>query len=271
MHTALTIAGSDSGGGAGIQADLKTFFRFGVFGTSAITAITAQNTRGVTSWEPVSAHLLRAQIDAVATDIRPGAVKSGMIGTKELVHVVAESISHHKLAPYVLDPVIVATSGDSLLEENATGAIRDELIPLATLVSPNAYEAFALTGTRVTDESSMRRAAKEIVALGAKAALIKGGHVGDDSPDVIDVFYDGEFTILSHSRIATTSTHGTGCTLSAAIAAHLASGVSLLDSVRYATDYLHAAIESAPALGGGRGPLNHFAGGSFSTNARTSD
>ena len=271
MHTALTIAGSDSGGGAGIQADLKTFFRFGVFGTSAITAITAQNTRGVASWEPVSAELLRAQIDAVVSDLRPGAVKSGMIGTRELVHVVAESIARHKLAPYVLDPVIIATSGDSLLEDNAARAICDELIPLATLVTPNADEAFVLTGTRVSDESSMRRAAEKIVALGAKAALIKGGHVDDGAASVIDVFYDGEFTVFTHPRIKTTSTHGTGCTLSAAIAAQLAEGFSLRDSVRIATDYVHAAIETAPALGSGRGPLNHFAGGSSSTNARTSD
>jgi hydroxymethylpyrimidine/phosphomethylpyrimidine kinase len=271
VHIALTIAGSDSGGGAGIQADLKTFFRFGVFGTSAITAITAQNTRGVTSWGPVSASLLRAQIDAVASDLKPGAVKSGMIGTKELVHVVAESLAHHKLTPYVLDPVIIATSGDSLLERNATETIRDELIPLATLVTPNADEAFALTGTQVTDESSMRRAAEQIVGFGARAALIKGGHVSEESMEVIDVFYDGDFSIIRHPRVATTSTHGTGCTLSAAIAAQLACGVPLLDSVRVAIDYVHAAIETAPALGGGRGPLNHFAGGSSSTNARTSD
>src|SRR6478672_3239801 len=145
MQTALTIAGSDSGGGAGIQADLKTFFRFGVFGTSAITAITAQNTLGVEMWEPVSASLLRAQIDAVASDLRPAAIKSGMVGTVELVEVVADSIAQHELAPYVLDPVIIATSGDSLLEVEGVGAIRDRLIPLATLVTSNSDEATALT------------------------------------------------------------------------------------------------------------------------------
>ena len=160
MNVALTIAGSDSGGGAGIQADLKTFFRFGVYGTSAITAVTAQNTLGVSSWEPISPELLRAQIDAVATDLRPSAVKSGMVGTAELIRVVSESLRHYSLVPYVLDPVIVATSGDALIESDGARAIRDELIPLATLVTPNAEEAFALTGERVIDEASMRLAAQ---------------------------------------------------------------------------------------------------------------
>src|SRR5258707_7789531 len=149
MHVALTIAGSDSGGGAGIQADLKTFFRFGVYGTSAITAVTAQNTIGISKWEPVSPELLRAQIDAVATDLRPSAVKSGMVGTAELIRVVAESLRRYELVPYVLDPVILASSGDALIESHGARAIRDELIPLASLVTPNAGEAFALTGDRV--------------------------------------------------------------------------------------------------------------------------
>ena len=271
MHTALTIAGSDSGGGAGIQADLKTFFRFGVYGTSAITAITAQNTLGVIAWEPVSPELLRVQIDAVATDLDPAAVKTGMVGTTTLVRVVADSLRRHNLGPYVLDPVIIATSGDSLIDDEGPTAIRDELVPLATLVTPNADEAFALTGDRIHNEPSMRRAAERIVELGAKAALVKGGHVDENGSIVIDVFYDGEFTIFSHPRIQTTSTHGTGCTLSAAITAQLATGVALIDAVSAAIDYVHSAIETAPALGGGRGPLNHFAGGSSATNARTTD
>lgn len=271
MHTALTIAGSDSGGGAGIQADLKTFFRFGVFGTSAITAITAQNTLGVSAWEPVSPELLRAQIDAVATDLHPSAVKTGMVGTAALVRVVANSLRVHNLLPYVLDPVIVATSGDSLIDDEGAAAIREELVPLATLVTPNADEVFALTGDRVRDEASMRRAAERIVRLGARAALVKGGHVDENGSIVVDVFYDGEFTIFSHARIQTTSTHGTGCTLSAAITAQLAKGVALIDAVKTAIDYVHEAIETAPALGGGRGPLNHFAGGSSATKARTTD
>jgi hydroxymethylpyrimidine/phosphomethylpyrimidine kinase len=272
MHVALTIAGSDSGGGAGIQADLKTFHQFGVFGTSAITAITAQNTLGVTGWEPVSAGLLYAQITAVATDLEPSAVKSGMVGTAELIRVVAASIREFRLGPYVLDPVMVATSGDLLIADEGVSAIRDELIPLASLVTPNTDEAFALTGQRVSDGASMRRAAERLVALGAKAALIKGGHFsGGDPETVVDLLYDGEFTVFTHPRLATMSTHGTGCTLSAAITAQLAQGISLGESVQRAIDYVHAAIESAPGLGGGHGPLNHFARGSSVTNSRTSD
>ena len=272
MQVALTIAGSDSGGGAGIQADLKTFFHFGVYGTSAITAITAQNTLGVAKWEPVSPELLGAQIDAVASDLKPAAVKSGMVGNAELIRVVAESLRRHNLGPYVLDPVIVATSGDSLLDAGGARAIREELVPLAALVTPNADETFTLTGERVSDEQSMRRAAEQLVSFGAKAALIKGGHLDSgDTSTMIDVLYDGEFTVFAHPRILTTRTHGTGCTLSAAITAQLALGTPLRDSVRLAIDYVHAAIESAPALGGGRGPLNHFASGSSATKARTTD
>ncbi len=273
MYIALTIAGSDSGGGAGIQADLKTFSRFGVYGTSAITAVTAQNTIGVSRWEPVPPELLRAQIDAVATDLRPSAVKSGMVGTTESIHVVAESLRQHNLVPYVLDPVIVATSGEALIESDGARAIRDELVPLATVVTPNADEAFALTGQPVNDEASMRHVAEQLVALGAKAALIKGGHIGaaDDST-IVDILYaDGEFTAFAHPRIKTNSTHGTGCTLSAAIAAQLARGVPLRESVRVAIDYVQAALETAPGLGSGHGPLNHFAAGSSATKVRTTD
>ncbi len=271
MHTALTIAGSDSGGGAGIQADLKTFFRFGVFGTSAITAITAQNTLGVTMWEPVSSSLLRAQINAVASDIHPAAIKTGMVGTVKLIDVVADSIEQHELRPYVLDPVIIATSGDSLLETDGVGAIRDRLLPLATLVTPNSDEASALTGIRVVDAQSMKDAAQKLVDMGASAALVKGGHVTENPSTIFDVFFDGEFRVFSHSRIVTTSTHGTGCTLSAAITALLANGVSLSESVSTAIDYVHSAILSAPQIGSGRGPLNHFVGGNASTNERTTD
>jgi hydroxymethylpyrimidine/phosphomethylpyrimidine kinase len=273
MHVALTIAGSDSGGGAGIQADLTTFFRFGVYGTSAITAVTAQNTIGVSRWEAVSPELLRAQIDAVATDLRPSAVKSGMVGTAESIRIVAESLRRHNLAPYVLDPVIVATSGDALIKNDGARAIRDELVPLATLVTPNADEVFALTGERIGDESSMRRAAEQLIALGAKAALIKGGHVGSsDDSTIVDLLYDdGEFTVFNHARIKTKNTHGTGCTLSAAITAQLAIGVPLRESVRRAIDYVQAALETALALGSGNGPINHFAEGSSATKARTTD
>jgi hydroxymethylpyrimidine/phosphomethylpyrimidine kinase len=272
MHVALTIAGSDSGGGAGIQADLKTFHQFGVFGTSAITAITAQNTLGVTAWEPVPSGLLRAQIDAVAGDLRPSAVKSGMIGTAELIGVVAAALREHRLDPYVLDPVMVATSGDVLIRDDGARAIRDLLLPLAALVTPNTDEASVLTGEIVKDEESMRHAARRLVSFGAKAALITGGHdQGSDASEIVDVLYDGAFTFFTHPRLATTSTHGTGCTLSAAITAQLATGASLRDSVQRAIDYVYAAIMSAPSIGGGHGPLNHFAVGSAVTKARTSD
>jgi len=271
MIVALTIAGSDSGGGAGIQADLKTFHQFGVFGTSVITAITAQNTLGVNGWEPVSATMLRAQIDAVAGDLRPSAVKSGMIGTADLIRVVAESIREHALAPYVLDPVMIATSGDVLIGDDGVRTLRDELVPLASLITPNTDEASALTGQAIDDEKSIRRAAEELVTLGAKAALITGGHFrAEDDAVIVDVLYDGEFTFFTHPKIETGSTHGTGCTLSAAIAAQLAQGASLREAIQTAIDYVHAAIASAPSLGAGRGPLNHFAVGSPVTNARTS-
>ena len=255
---ALTIAGSDSGGGAGIQADLKTFHRFGVFGTSVITAITAQNTRGVSAWTATTLDLVRAQIDAVATDLRPGAVKSGMLAEAGVVRTVAERLREHALGPYVLDPVMVATSGDPLLEESAIAAIRDELFPLATLVTPNLDEAALLVGEQVRDAAGMHRAARVMVErFGAQAALVKGGHLA--GPEAIDVLFDGELHEFRHPRLETRSTHGTGCTLSAAIAAHLALGDTLVDSVQKSLDWVHEAIRTAPGLGEGNGPLNHFA------------
>ncbi len=272
MHVALTIAGSDSGGGAGIQADLKTFHQHGLFGTSAITAVTAQNTLGVTRWEAVSVDLVKAQIDAVAEDLRPLAVKSGMLANAAIVESVASALEHHRLGNYVLDPVMVATSGDMLIEPDAVEALRDRLLPLAALVTPNAGEAAVLAGYRVSDEASMRRAARSIFDLGAKAVLIKGGHVdGASGGNVIDILYDGAFETFRHPRLATTSTHGTGCTLSAAIAAHLARGADLAEAVTHGIDYVHAALASAPRLGAGNGPLNHFVRGSFLTNSVTSD
>ncbi|MEO8194657.1 MAG: bifunctional hydroxymethylpyrimidine kinase/phosphomethylpyrimidine kinase [Gemmatimonadales bacterium] len=271
MQVALTIAGSDSGGGAGIQADLKTFYRFGVFGTSAITAITAQNTLGVTDWQPVPVALVRAQIESVATDLEPSAVKSGMLATREIIETVADSIRRFELPHYVLDPVMVATSGDILIQTDAIESLRSMLLPLAELVTPNADEAAILTGFPVEDENGMRRAAEAIAGAGARAVLIKGGHVrGADPHVVVDVLYDGEFTVFANPRIETSSTHGTGCTLSAAIAAQLAQGASLRDAVGSAIDFVHAAMETAPGLGRGHGPLNHFAGGSAATNSRTS-
>ncbi len=258
MHIALTIAGSDSGGGAGIQADLKTFHRFGVFGTSVITAITAQNTRGVTTWSATGSELVRAQLDAVAVDLRAAAIKSGMLGDAAVVDAVAAGIRAHSLAPYVLDPVMVATSGDLLLEPSAVRAITRELIPLAVLVTPNLDEAEILVGFPVRDVRAMERAARALVdTLGAGAALVKGGHLAGHS--AVDVLYDGEATRYTHPRLTTTSTHGTGCTLSAAVAAGLARGEALRPAVATALDFVHRAIATAPGLGGGNGPLNHWA------------
>ena len=256
---ALTIAGSDSGGGAGIQADLKTFMRFGVFGTSAITAVTAQDTLGVRAWERVSPALVRAQIDAVAADLRPAAIKSGMLGDAEVVYAVAEGVRSHALRPYVLDPVMVATSGDPLLEPDAVSAIVDELFPLASLVTPNLDEVAILTGERPQDVAAMERAARELVTKrGARAALVKGGHLA--GAELVDVLFDGRTVRrFTHERVETTSTHGTGCTLSAAIAAGLALRVPLDGAVELGLEYVRRALASAPGLGSGHGPLNHFA------------
>ncbi|HTK47418.1 MAG TPA: bifunctional hydroxymethylpyrimidine kinase/phosphomethylpyrimidine kinase [Gemmatimonadaceae bacterium] len=256
---ALTIAGSDSGGGAGIQADLKTFARFGVFGTSALTAVTAQNTFGVRAWERVSPALVRAQVDAVAEDLRPAAVKSGMLADAAVVNAVAGGIAAHSLSPYVLDPVMAATSGDPLLEPDAIAAIVEQLVPLATLVTPNLDEVALLVGERPDDAEGMEHAARRLVtALGARAVLVKGGHLAGD--DLVDVLFDGRrVRRYVHPRVRTTSTHGTGCTLSAAITALLARGEPLERAVEGGLDYVARAIARAPAIGGGHGPLEHSA------------
>jgi hydroxymethylpyrimidine/phosphomethylpyrimidine kinase len=259
MRIALTIAGSDSGGGAGIQADLKTFQRFGVFGTSAITAITAQNTKGVSRWEAVSADLVRAQIDSVAEDLPPAAFKTGMLANAAVASSVAGAIRDNSLRNYVLDPVMVATSGDVLFEPDAIEVIRRELIPEAFLVTPNLQEAAILVGETIEDEDAMARAAETIVnEMGAKAVLIKGGHLAS-ADRVVDILYDGNVRAFRGQRLDTRNTHGTGCTLSAAITAHLAKGESLHAAVRRGIDYVHNAIATAPGLGSGHGPLNHLA------------
>lgn len=256
---ALTIAGSDSGGGAGIQADLKVFQRYQVYGTSVITAITAQNTQGVSSWEAVSSKMVRAQFECVVADLRPAALKSGMLGNREIVKTVADALEEHALASYVLDPVMVATSGDLLVNAGTVQSIRERLVSLATLVTPNVDEAQVLLDRPVNDISTMEVAARALVDdHGAKAALVKGGHV--PGLEMVDILYaDGEMHHFRHPRIETTSLHGTGCTLSAAIAAHLARGNTLRDAVRDSLDYVHRAILSAPAIGSGHGPLNHWA------------
>lgn len=258
MRIALTIAGSDSGGGAGIQADLKTFQRFGVFGTSAITAITAQNTRGVRRWEPVSPGLVRAQIDAVVEDLAPAAFKTGMIANGAVAQTVAAAIRDHSLRNYVLDPVMVATSGDKLFESDAIEIIRDQLLPLASLVTPNLQEAEILVGEKLEDEDAIAHAAEKIVnEMGAAAVLIKGGHFASGDR-VVDTLYDGDIRSFRSKRLDTTNTHGTGCTLSAAVAALLARGESLHAAVRRSIEFVQRAIATAPGLGSGNGPLNHL-------------
>jgi hydroxymethylpyrimidine kinase/phosphomethylpyrimidine kinase len=261
MRIALTIAGSDSGGGAGIQADLKTFHQFGVFGTSAVTAVTAQNTVGVLDWLALPAALVGRQIDALAADLPPEAFKTGMLGSANIVNTVAQRIAEHKMRNYVLDPVMVATSGDRLLDRDAETLIAQRLIPLAMLVTPNLNEAEILVEDRVRTPEQMERAGRALVDLGAGAALIKGGHLSDTDTIVDVLVQKNTVHRFTSERIDTTSTHGTGCTLSAGIAAGLALGRSLEQSVTDALDFVHRAIAAAPGLGrssAGHGPLNHF-------------
>ena len=259
LPVALTIAGSDSGGGAGIQADLKTFHQWGVHGTSALTAVTAQNTLGVQEIHPVPHAIIAAQIESVAGDLKPRAVKSGMLATTGIVATVAASIRRHGLRRYVLDPVMVATSGDRLLERDAVAAVREELVPLAAIVTPNWPEAALLTGVKEANVRGMAAAARALVEAGAGAALVKGGHLEGD--EVVDLFWDGEVERLYRApRTRTRHTHGTGCTLSAAIAAGLARGAGPAEAVGGAVEWVREAIATAPGLGGGRGPVNHFAG-----------
>lgn len=253
---ALTIAGSDSGGGAGIQADLATFARFGVFGTSVITAVTAQNTRRVSAWEPVSPGMVMAQVDAVVEDLRPAAVKSGMLGSAMVADAVADAVRRHALAPYVLDPVLASGTGTSLLDDEGVLVLVTRLIPLAALVTPNLDEAERLLGLPVRDVEAMERAARRLVdTLGAGAALVKGGHLSGD--ELVDVLYDGiRLQRFAHARIVGPPTHGTGCTLSAAITARLALGATLEEAVERGIAFLQRAIAAAPALGAGRRPLD---------------
>ena len=260
MRIALSIAGSDSGGAAGIQADLKTFHQFGVFGTTAITAVTAQNTVGVHAWQALPPELVAQQIDALVADLRPAALKSGMLGSQEIVETVAQRIAQHRLTTYVLDPVMVATSGDRLLDRDAEQSIAKRLAPLALLVTPNLNEAEILVQGDVRTPDQMERAGRALVALGARAALVKGGHLADTATLVDVLVHEGRVRRFTHARIDTTSTHGTGCTLSAAVTAGLALGRPLERAVEDALDFVHRAIAAAPGLGSGKGhgPLNHF-------------
>ncbi|MDH4992546.1 bifunctional hydroxymethylpyrimidine kinase/phosphomethylpyrimidine kinase [Aquamicrobium lusatiense] len=256
---ALTIAGSDSGGGAGIQADLKTFSALGVFGTSAITAITVQNTQGVCDVEDISPHIVAGQIDALYEDMEIGAAKIGMVSRIDTIMAIASALRRHKVRP-VLDPVMVATSGDRLLQADAIEALRSELLPQAIIVTPNLPEAALLSGRPVAeDEAQMIAQAEILLETGANAVLIKGGH--GTGPESTDLLLDGSsLTRLSRPRIDTPNTHGTGCTLSAAIAAGLARGMPLAEAVAQARDYLHQALQAGTdlAIGKGSGPVHHF-------------
>jgi hydroxymethylpyrimidine/phosphomethylpyrimidine kinase len=257
MKRALTIAGSDSGGGAGIQADLKTFAAHGVYGMTAITAITAQNTLGVSAVHCVPADVVVAQIEAVASDIGVDAVKTGMLATAAIVEAVAAAIVDLDLPQVVVDPVMVAKGGARLLDADAVEAMKAELFKRALLVTPNAAEAEALTGLEVRTLPQAHSAARALRTMGAAAVIVKGGHLEGD--EAIDVLFDGVRAVeLRGPRLRTRSTHGTGCTFASAVAANLALGKSLEDAARRAKDYLTEAIRHAPGLGGGHGPVNHF-------------
>ena len=257
VATALTIAGSDSGGGAGVQADLKTFSALGVYGTSAITAVTVQNTRGVSGFQVLDLPIVRGQIEAVLDDIGADAVKTGMLATAAIVETVAEIAATRGLSTLVVDPVMVAKSGDRLLETSAVEAYRRALVPRALVLTPNHGEAEVLVGRPITDGDDVRRAAGEIVAAGARWVVMKGGH--RPGPEVVDVLHDGrEFWEFRSPRVETTSTHGTGCTLSSAIAAGLAHGRSLITAIGDAKAYVTATIREGFRPGHGVGVLRHF-------------
>ncbi len=254
--TALTIAGSDSSGGAGIQADLKTFAALDVYGTSALTAVTAQNTVGVRAVEEVSPGLVAAQIDAVLEDIGADATKTGMLSSAAIIATTAGRIRVHGITRLVVDPVMVAKSGDRLLREDAVRALRTDLLPLALVVTPNLPEAETLAGVTIASRADLADAAWRIAALGPRYVLIKGGHAPGDP---VDLLFDGHaFREYPGARIETTSTHGTGCTLSAAIAAYLAHGLSVEDAVGRAKEYVVAAMRAASPIGRGHGPLHHL-------------
>jgi hydroxymethylpyrimidine/phosphomethylpyrimidine kinase len=257
---ALTIAGSDSSGGAGIQADLKTFTALGVYGAAVITALTAQNTRGVTGVEPVSAAFVFAQIEAVLSDLAVGAIKTGMLANADIVEAVARILRAAPSRPLVVDPVMVATSGDMLLAPDAVEAVKRDLMPLATLVTPNLAEAAWLLGGKMADtEDEATEQARALLAFGCKAVLVKGGHGGGDT--AVDILCDGAGTErFERPRIDTPHTHGTGCTLSAAVAALMAQGIDLREAVGRAKTFVWEALAHGRDLrvGKGRGPVDHL-------------
>ncbi len=255
MKTALSIAGSDSCGGAGIQADLKTMTMNGVYAMTAVTALTAQNTTGVTAILESSPEFLKQQLDAVFKDIYPDAVKIGMVASSELIEVIAERLRHYKAKNIVVDPVMVATSGSSLMKTDAVFSLIKELLPIATVVTPNIPEAEILSEMTICNKDDMMNAAKKISNSYKCAVLLKGGHSINDANDLL--YANGEFRWFEGKRINNPNTHGTGCTLSSAIASNLAKGFGLEQSVKRAKDYISCALEAMLDLGHGSGPINH--------------
>ena len=257
MRIALTIAGSDSSAGAGIQADLKTFAAHGVYGVCAVTAITAQNTAGVSASAPIAADLVDAQLEQIVGDLRVHAAKTGMLANAAIVEAVAAAALSLGLPLLVVDPVIVASSGDPLLDDEGLLAMKKELLRRAHVVTPNIPEAEVLSGVRIRSDEDRREAARRIFELGPMHVLITGGHAGNNT--IVDVLYDGNvFSNFATERVTGRSTHGTGCTFSAALAAHLALGRSLPEAIPLAQEYVAGAIRYAPGLGRGAGPMNHF-------------
>jgi len=259
IFKALTIAGSDSGGGAGIQADLKTFQELGVYGMTAITAITAQNTLGVQGVFPSSADAIAMQLDSIGCDLTPDAVKTGMLFSKEIIRIVADKVRQYHWRNFVIDPVMIAKGGSPLLQQEAVQSVITHLLPLALVTTPNLPEAEILTGMSIHTLNDREEAAKIIVQMGSQYVVMKGGH--DASTDqVLDLLYDGEnYIYMENLRIETRHTHGTGCTYSAAITAELAKGKSVHEAVQIAKSFIQSAIEDQLGMGSGHGPTNHFA------------
>ena len=257
IPVSLTIAGSDSGGGAGIQADLKTFSALGTFGCSVITAVTAQNTTGVYGIHEIPLDIIESQIDAVLNDLNPNVIKTGMLASIEVIKLISEKIKSSKTKNIVVDPVMIAKGGDKLIQDNAIGHLISELLPLSTVVTPNIPEAEVLSHMSISNTQDIESAAKIIHKMGPDFVVIKGGHSNDSKSN--DIIFDGQkFTTLEANRILTTNTHGTGCTYASAIAAGLAKNYSVEKSVKEAKDYVTEAIKNEPGLGNGHGPLNHF-------------
>lgn len=260
MKKALTIAGSDSGGGAGIQADLKSFMAFGVYGMSAVTALTAQNTVGVQAVLEIPANFVYEQIKSVMSDIGTDAVKTGMLANESIVKTVMRAVQDFRIPNLVVDPVMVAKSGDPLLAEEARHALKEHLLPLATVITPNIFEAEAMLGQKIKSLNDMKDAAAALKQTGCKWAVLKGGHLAIDS-EAVDVVYNGQdFHILRSLHIETQNTHGTGCTFASAIAAGLAKGFHPLQAIQHAKTYITEAIAQSVSMGSGHGPTNHFVG-----------